>query len=128
MTMTKTKVEYDLDGWIPIPGFVLCRAIKREELQKSDSKLTLPDRVGKVSDSVGVGEVIATSLMLPNAVVEWLDMLNKLGEPEKPHFYTDIKPGDLIAWMPFVDMVIEIKLKKYSLVPYDKVRAIRKTN
>lgn len=114
----------DID-WQPAPGFILCRPVEREELQNT-SGLALPDSVGKVSDSVGVGEVIKTSLLLPKDIIEWLDMLKGLGEPEKPHHYTDIKPGDLIAWMPFTDSIIEINLKKYSLVGYDKVRAVRK--
>jgi hypothetical protein len=117
--------------WEPAPGFLLCKALKREELaalynRGTAGKLGLPDRVGKVSDSVGAGQVIATGDILPADVIEWLDMLKKLGEPERPHYYTKTKPGDYVAWMPFTDQIIEIDGAKYSLVGYDKIRAGRK--
>lgn len=114
-----TTTDVDLNGWEPVPGFVLCKQKKREDLQTSKSGIALPDSAGKVADSVGVGEVILVGTPKTGyykgekyAEPDWL------GGP--------LKPGDLVAWMPFTDSLIEINLKKYSLVPYDKIRAVKK--
>lgn len=115
----------DID-WEPQIGVLLCRTVKREEMQGEDNGFALPDQVGKKSDSVGVGEVIKTSNMHPDHVNAWMDMLKKIGEPEKPHPFTDIKPGDFVAWMPYTDQLIEIGMETYSLVGYANIRAVRK--
>lgn len=130
-------------AWNPAPGYVLCRVVKREELQKNTGNLELPDNVGKVSDSVGVGEVLkaggydheALKLSVEVAKLIGKDTLAKINETVKAsgqrhpfgnNIHDQIKPGDLIAWMPFTDQLIEIDLVKYSLVGYDKIRAVRK--
>ena len=105
------------EDWKPAPGFVLCLPKKREDLQTSKSGLSMPDSVGKVSDSVGVGEVVLTGPAIDNDG-------KKLWQFDDAGF--ELNPGDLVAWMPYTDTIIEIDTKKYSLVPYDKIRAVRR--
>ena len=109
--------------WKPAPGFVLCLPKKREDLQTSKSGLSMPDSVGKVSDSVGVGEVVKCG-KIRTTFYNNQDKANNITEwsGEK------LEPGDLIAWMPYTDTIIQIDTKKYSLVPYDKIRAVRRAN
>jgi co-chaperonin GroES (HSP10) len=130
--------------WEPAPGFLLCKALKREELaalygRGGAGKLGLPDKVGKVSDSVGVGQVIklggySMEVLLKAAQVADLSkdaISKKLGQKAydrvmSQHVEDQVKPGDYIAWMPYTDQIIEIDGAKYSLVGYDKIRAVRK--
>lgn len=116
----------DLDGWTPAPGFVLCRPVKREELQGGNKTgLMMPDKVGKVSDNVGVGEVV---LCGPPALD--IDASHIETQAERAKFFDKhthgVGLGDLVAFMPYTDAIIEINIKKYTLVPYDKIRAIRR--
>lgn len=116
--------------WKPQPGYMLVTKLTREQVaelyNRGHNNLSLPDNVGKVSDSLGVGCVEMTSAMLPATEIEWVDMLRKIDEKERPHYYTAIKPGDYVAFMPYTDALMEIDGKKYSVLPYDKVWAVRK--
>lgn len=110
-------------AWEPAPGYVLCRPVKREELQKS-SGLELPDSAGKVSDAVGVGEVIECGDPTYADLIE-ADKAAELTINVKS-IWSRISPGDLIAFMPYTDKLLEIDLKKYSVVAYKQIMAVRK--
>jgi co-chaperonin GroES (HSP10) len=124
--------------WKPAPGFLLCKALKREEVaalygRGTAGKLGLPDKVGKVSDSVGVGQIIEMGGMAiadMKLQYEYNELLKK-GNPKTvilPHPFWKLKVGDYIAWMPYTDQIIEIDGQKYSLVGYEKIRAAREGN
>ena len=92
----------------PAPGYILGRPVTREEISKSTNKLLMPDAVGKLKDSVGIAEVL------------------ELGDKLKDDSVTiELKPGDLIAYIPFTDAIIEEGSVKHNLVPYKNVMAIR---
>lgn len=82
--------------------------------KKSSSSLSLPDDVGKEKDSVGVAEVVKCGLnrIDEHNQAEWL------GEP--------IEPGDLVAYMPFTDVIIPDGFKKLNLVKYSSILAVAK--
>jgi hypothetical protein len=124
-----TKATDPIIDWEPAPGYLLCKALKREELaalynRGTAGKLGLPDKVGKVSDSVGAGRVIKCGLVRTiDGQPEWhLTQVTEGSNFGKPLGLV----GDYIAWMPFTDQIIEIDGQKYSLVGYDKIRAVRK--
>lgn len=126
----KPKINID---WEPAPGYVLCRPVDREELQTmGKSSLVMTDDVGKVSDHVGVGEVLkvggpgATELKfiklsreLKAAGPSALDPVVKLG---------NLQHGDLVAFMPYTDKLLEVDMSKYSLVRYDQIMAVLKNS
>ncbi len=115
--------------WEPAPGSVLVKPVKREELaalyNRGGSNLSLPDKVGKVSDSVGVGRVI--KLGAPARV---LDASEAISQQEAQQLYhasqLGLQVGDYIAYMPYTDLLIEIDGVKYALVEYKNIRAVRK--
>ena len=121
--------------WDPASGFLLCKPLKREELarlyNRDAGSLQLPDRMGKVSDSVGAGQVVklgGRSVEDKKLEHEYHTML-KAGSAKvtiMPGMLDQIKVGDYVAWMPYTDQLIEIDGVKYSLVGYDKIRAVRK--
>lgn len=118
------KINID---WEPAPGVILCRPIKREEMQDTGG-LKLPDSVGKQSDNVGVGEVIKCGPKGPNEIRLLADVakISAAGIKIEHADLTTCEPGDLVAWMPYTDQLIEIDMVKYSLVGYANVRAVRK--
>lgn len=131
----KPKDEPVID-WNPAPGYVLCKSLRREEVaaiyNKPSNKpgLSLPDNVGKVSDSVGIGRVIkAAPPTVDDALkIEKYHAAATKAEKDKAlsMFKHGIEVGDYVAFMPFTDALIEIDGVKYSLVGYDKIRAVRK--
>jgi hypothetical protein len=135
------KVTAPIIDWEPAPGYLLCKALKREELaalynRGTAGKLGLPDKVGKVSDSVGVGQVVKPGGLDAKALLMGRKLdIDANGQQigtqaaenvESAAMIYLVRPGDYIAWMPFTDMIIEIDGQKYSLVGYDKIRAVRK--
>lgn len=128
--MADKVAKEPLIDWDPTPGFLLCKALKREELnalynRSGAGALSLPDRVGKVSDSVGAGQVIK----LGPPELRIIDGTNKSKaeiDAELQRTTLGLEPGDYVAWMPFTDLIIEIDGAKYSLIGYDKIRAVRK--
>lgn len=124
--MTKKTTEPIID-WEPAPGYVLCKPMKREEMaalynRAGGSNLSLPDRVGKVSDSVGTGRIVKAGPVS----LEYAKLIKELDITMATMHSMQPKPGDYIAWMPYTDQLIEIDGQKYSLVGYDKIRAVRK--
>ncbi len=127
--MTDRPKQPNID-WEPAPGVLLCKPLKREELaalynRKNEKPLFMPDKVGKVSDSVGVGQVLRLGPGKP----ENIDATGKSKaeiDQELKAGQLGLKPGDYVAWMPFTDQLIEIDGQKYSLVGYNQIRAIRK--
>jgi co-chaperonin GroES (HSP10) len=111
--MTETN---QLNNWQPVLGYVLCKPLKREELNRQSDKddLELADGTGKVSDSVGVGRVIQLG---PDSIVD-----NKLMGAAT----FGVRVGDLIAHMPYVDKLIEVDGEKFSLVAYKQIMGIMK--
>lgn len=116
----------------PMPGYILIKSLKREEVAElynrgGKSNLSLPDSVGKVSDSVGVGYVKAVGDFGLEIKKKLLDTYGD--DYEKSEEYKRlmaIEPSTYIAHMPYTDLIIEIDGQKYSLLPYDKVWAVRK--
>lgn len=90
----------------PAPGYILGRPVSREELSQSTTALALPDQVGKLKDSVGIAEVL---------------LLGKLKDDDPA---ITLKPGDLVAYIPFTDAVIEQGYHKRNVIPYRNVMAI----
>lgn len=106
--------------WEPAPGFVLIKPVTREEMaalynRNGASSLSLPDKVGKVSDSVGVGKVVLRGKLAYDANVPMAETAGAM-----------VEDGDYIAFMPYTDLRIEIDGVKYALVEYNKIRAVRK--
>ena len=131
-----TDKQQPIIDWDPAPGYLLCKPLKREELaalydRAGGSNLSLPDKVGKVSDSVGAGIVIKLGPVASTADGWQFPVDVKISNTDPNQQFTDampigLQPGDYIAWMPFTDQLIEIDGVKYSLVGYDKIRAVRK--
>lgn len=123
----------------PTPGHLLIKPLKREEVaalynRGKSSNLSLPDNVGKVSDSVGIGRVIKlgwvdidlTVKLSKINVAESIVSVADRKEAVKNYTLADLAVGDYVAHMPYTDLIIEIDGVKYSLLPYDKVWAVRK--
>lgn len=134
MTDKEKAVEPIVD-WEPTPGHLLIKPLKREEvaseLYGKDSKnsLSLPDNMGKISDSVGVGRVIkmaypsAETVKVANEAMPAdlelaLPMLHKW-------VHKGLEVGDYVAFMPYTDLLIEIDGAKYSLIEYSRIRGVR---
>ncbi len=136
MTKQTDKPQEPIVDWEPAPGVLLCKPLKREELaalynRKNEKSLFMPDKVGKVSDSVGVGQIIemgGMSVADMKLQHEYDELLKSGGSKVTilPHPFWKLKVGDYIAWMPFTDQLIEIDGTKYSLVGYNQIRASRK--
>lgn len=95
----------------PAPGFIFARPLKREEL--NSGAFSLPDNASNIHDSVGIAEVIECGqIRTINGELEWTGV--------------ELAVGDLVGHMPYTDAIIEIDLKKYSILPYDKIWAVRK--
>lgn len=134
-----TKKQQPTLDWNPTPGHLLCKPLKREEVaelykkQSARVSLSMPDNMGRVTDSVAVGQVIK---MGPPAIEKALHIDEVYGETKTPDakqnaltmFEFGIQPGDYVAYMPFTDVIIEIDGAKYHLVEYEKIRAVRKGN
>lgn len=143
--MTENKPKEPNIDWDPAPGYLLCKQLKREEVaalynRSGGSNLSLPDKVGKVSDSVGVGLVVKAGAPDIDSILKSLDLAEKTKLPKTAEamnavaakynvpktFLPKATVGDYVAWMPFTDQIIEIDGAKFSLVGYDKIRAVRK--
>ena len=97
----------------PAPGFVLARPLKKEEQQQST--LSMPGSAKDKTDSVGVAEVIECG------AIRTID-----GQVE---FEYKLEPGDIIAYMPFTDVLIDAgSFEKNCLVGYTSIRAIKKAS
>lgn len=95
----------------PAPGYILAKPMTREELH--NSSLALPQSAKDGNDSVGVAKVIECG-----AVRTIDDNKEWLGE--------DLAVGDLIAYMPYTDVIIMEGFDKLSIVPYKQIVATRK--
>lgn len=91
----------------PSPGFVLARPLKREELH-GKSSLAMPDGVANEKDAVGIAEVV------------------ELGKQKDKDPDLMLEPGDLIAYMPYTDVIIMDGFEKRNLVAYKNIVAIAK--
>lgn len=83
----------------------------REELH--NSSLAIPESAKGVNDSVGIAKVIECG-----AIRTIDDQKEWLGD--------SIEVGDLIAYMPFTDVIILQGFEKLCIVPYKQIVATRK--
>lgn len=132
MSNQKPKID-----WEPAPGYVLIKPLDREELNRSlpgSSTLKMPDDMEKVSDHTGVGEVVKTGCVGPAEVAFMRDVFEMMGSVPKgskvvgdvEDLKFDINPGDLIAFMPYTDKLLEIGIEQYSLVGYRQIMGVLK--
>lgn len=131
MNVTKPIIDWD-----PAPGCLLVKVLKREELAALYSKaggnnLSLPDRAGKVSDSVGVGCVIkagsVSMAQVKDEIFAPADLVTlEMIDAARAAASFDVEVGDYVAFMPYSDLIIEIDGTKYSILQYTSIRAVRK--
>lgn len=135
--------------WDPTPGFVLIKTLKREEVAEqlygkktAGPTLSLPDKMGKISDSVGVGRVIKVGMPDRDELLEHIEIIkfeasikekgdsvgSDLVEPLRANnaSWLHYKVGDYVSFMPYTDLIIEIDGAKYSILPYSAIRGVRK--
>ncbi len=106
----------------PATGYVIARPITREDLNKSSgSSLQMPDSIGKVSDSVGVAEVIKCGPVEQTFDAEGMTMAEVAERLKSP-----VEVGDLIAFMPYTDKILEVGMTKYSVVAYKQIMAYKR--
>lgn len=123
-----TKQEAVKPEFHPAPGYVLAKPMTREELAKSSTSLVMPDNAGKEKDAVGVATVIETGPMDLELAMK-LGKLPLLSKADKAMLFgvlQGIEPGDLIAYMPFSDMIIMDGFEKRNLVSYKAICAVAK--
>lgn len=121
--MQKSTANLNL-SWEPAAGYVIARPLKREEMN-TGTTLVMADSTGKMSDSVGVGEVILCGTPDQEEVKLLLELEERGIKTDETKYYK-LKPGDLIAWMPYTDKLLEQDLVKYSVVAYKQIMAIKK--
>lgn len=109
--------EQEKPQFKPAPGYILAKPLTREELAKSSSLLALPDDVGKEKDSVGIAEVLECG----HLVAEHIGLDSEGGVPAE---LLDLKPGDLVAYMPFTDAIIMDGFEKHNIIAYKNIMAI----
>lgn len=144
MIAKSTEKEPIID-WTPAPGYVLCTIMDRKEVAElydrkivGKTQLSMPDKMGRASDSVGVGQIIEkgqpdrAELLDLIKLIDYSakelkdssDMMTALSGAKASWLQYNV--GDYIAFLPYTDQIIEIDGVKYSLVGYDKIRAVRK--
>lgn len=116
----------------PAPGYLLCKPLTREDLSSLSTSLALPDNVGKESDAVGVAEVLENGGLELGTVLA-LRRLSKFSKDlgidignarDLKHPHLKLKAGDLVAYMPFTDMIIMDGYEKRALISWDKIVAV----
>lgn len=113
----------------PAPGFILAKPMSVEELKSQDSTslLSLPDSASKEKDSVGIARVVAMGGTPLEVAVAIADISSKVGvDQESSNMWSlaSLKPGDLIAYIPYTDAIIMVGIEKHNLVPYRNVMAV----
>lgn len=83
--------------WTPQQGYILARTLTANDIK--DTKLSLPSN-SRQNDSAGLGEVVAV--------------------PDDSQF----KIGDIVAFMPFTDVILDIDHVKHSILKAEDVRAV----
>ena len=102
--------------WEPAPGYVLIRPLDREDMDRrlpKKSTLEMPDDMQKVSDHTGIGEVIKCGDIRMDNDEKRVDWLGPV-----------LRAGDLVAFMPYTDKMLEIDMRKYSLVGYRQIMSV----
>ena len=93
----------------PSPGYCMVKPLSKSEV--SDTSFALPDTAKDTLDSLGVGRIISLGAVR-----------NKDGEPE---YSEPLNIGDVVAYMPFQDVILEEQFTKFSLVAYTSIRAVK---
>lgn len=108
----------------PAPGYILAKPLTRDEVSNMTTSLSLPELAGKEKDAVGVARVIELGPMDLDTQIK--AQKNKSPGLTALDMYDLVAPGDLVAYMPFTDMIILHGYEKRNLVAYKNVVAIAK--
>ena len=118
-TTTETPTEAKSPEFHPAPGFILGKPLTREEVSNTKTTLKLTDAAGKEKDSVGIARVI--ELGWPRTGYY------KGSQYQGPDWLGEkLEVGDLVAYMPYTDVIILDGYEKRNIIPYEKIVATAK--
>ena len=94
----------------PAPGYIAVKPLKQEETLGSGLKLppSMTDKDANIGEILAIGDVRKNE----TGELEWLG--------------GKLEIGQIVAYRPFSDIIVEIQLQKVSYVAYDQIVATKK--